>query len=225
MVKGPNTEEDKVRMLHTSEIRWFIAGILSEETLRWFSTGHHQERASVQVHEYLLFPGCDTVGVKFREGRFEIKAKVGASQPLSLAMGIQGQRQQWIKWTLPTKGLLMFAQALHRSGPWVKVHKVRNRRVFSAEAGDLQEVRTDSSPVRGCNVELTSIEVEADPPSWFTLAFEAYGPSEVTTGILEKGVGFFFKAQGRTSGIRLSKDNSLSYPTWLMNLRMTRHTR
>jgi len=225
MVKGPNAEEDKVKMLHTSEIRWFIAGILSEETLRWFSGGHRPKTAAVQVHEYLLFPGCDTLGVKFREDRFEVKAKVGVSQPLSLTMGIRGQRQQWIKWTLPTKGLSMFAQALHQSGPWVKVHKVRNRRVFSAETGNLREVFTDSSPARGCNVELTSIEVEADPPSWFTLAFEAYGPPEVTAEILEEGVGFFFKAQGRTSGISLTKSNSLSYPTWLMNLPMTGNAR
>ena len=224
-LKGLNAEEDKVKMLHTSEIRWFIAGILSEETLSWFGAGHRPETASVQVHEYLLFPGCDTVGVKFREDRFEVKAKLGVSQPLSLVTGIQGQRQQWIKWTLPTKGLPMFAQALHRSGPWVKVHKVRNRRVFSAETGDLREVCTASSPARGCNVELTSIEVEADPPSWFTLAFEAYGPPEVTAEILEEGVVSFFKAQGITSGITLTKGNSLSYPTWLMNLRMTRHTR
>jgi hypothetical protein len=205
-------------MLHTTEIRWFIAGILTKETLSWFSAGHRLEMATVQVHEYLLFPGCDTVGVKFREDRFEIKAKLGVSQSLSLAVGIRGRREQWIKWSLPTKGLPMLGQTLHQSGPWLKVRKERNQRTFSAEAGHLQEVSAGSFPAVGCNIELTRVEVEANPPSWFTLGFEAYGPPSVTAGILEEGVGLFFKAQGRAPGITLTRANSFSYPTWLMNL-------
>ena len=207
-------------MFPTTEIRWFIAGTLSPETLSWFSAGHRLEVATVQVHEYLLFPGCDTVGVKFREDRFEIKAKLGVSQPLSLVLGIQGRREQWIKWSLPTKGLAMLGQTLHQSGPWLKVRKERNQRIFSAEASHLQEVPAGSFPAMGCNIELTRIAVEADPPSWFTLGFEAYGPPSVTAGILEEGIGFFFQAQGRAPGINLTEANSFSYPTWLMNLRM-----
>ena len=205
-------------MLPTTEIRWFIPGILSKETLSWFTAGHRLEIANVQVHEYLLFPGCDTVGVKFREDRFEIKAKLGVSRRLGLEMGIQGRREQWIKWSLPTKGLPMLGQTLHQSGPWIKVRKERNQRIFSAEAGNLQEVSAGSFPAVGYNIELARIEVEADPPSWFTLGFEAYGPPSITAGILEEGVGFFFQAQGRAPGINLTGGNSFSYPTWLMNL-------
>lgn len=207
-------------MLHTSEIRWFIAGILSKEALSWFSAGHRLEQATVQVHEYLLFPGCDAVGVKFREDRFEIKANLGVSQPLSLPVSIQGRSERWIKWSLPTKGLPMLGRTLHQSGPWLKVHKERNQRTFSAETGHLQEVSRDSLPVTGCNIELTSVEVEADSQSWFTLGFEAYGPPSVTPGILEEGVGSFFKAQGQAPGMNLTQTNSFSYPAWLMNLRM-----
>ena len=124
--------------------------------------------ATVQVHEYLLFPGCDTVGVKFREDRFEIKAKLGVSLPLGLG-DVQGRKEQWIKWSLPTKGLPMLGETLHQSGPWLKVRKERNQRTFSAEAGHLQEVSAGSFPAVGCNIELTRVEVEANPPSWFTL--------------------------------------------------------
>ena len=207
-------------MLHTSEIRWFIAGILSKEIVNWFVAGHPMERATVQVHEYLLLPGCDTVGVKFREDRFEIKANLGVSRPLSLPTGIQGRSERWIKWSLPTKGLPMFGQTLHQSGPWLKVRKERNQRIFSAETGRLQEVSADSLPVTGCNIELTSIEVGADPPSWFTLGSEAYGAPSVTAGILDEGVSSFFEAQGPPPGLNLIETNSMSYPTWLLNLRM-----
>ena len=207
-------------MFHTSEIRWLTAGILLKETLGWFTAGQRLERATVQVHEYLVFPGCDTVGVKFREDRFEIKADLRVSQPLSLPVGIQGRSERWIKWSLATKGLPMLGRTLHESGPWLKVRKERNQRILSAETGHLQEVPTDSSPITGCNIELTSIEVEADPPSWFTLGFEAYGPPSATVGILEEAVGSFFKTQGQVPGMNLTKTNSFSYPTWLMNLGM-----
>jgi len=207
-------------MFHTSEIRWLTAGILLKETLGWFTAGQRLERATVQVHEYLVFPGCDTVGVKLREDRFEIKANLGVSQPLSLPMGVQGRSERWIKWSLPTKELPMLGQALHQSGPWLRVRKERNQRTFSAETGHLREVSRDALPVTGCNIELTSIEVEADPPCWFTFGFEAYGPPSVTAGILEEGVASFFKAQGQAPGMNLTKTNSFSYPTWLKNLRM-----
>ncbi len=208
-------------MFSTTEIRWFTAGILPEETLNWFGAGHPLETATVQVHEYLLFPGCDTVGVKFREDRFEIKAKRGISQPLKLAMGIQGRREEWVKWSFPTKGLSTLGQALHQSGPWLKVRKERNQRIFSVDNGDLREVPPGSFPAIGCNVELTRVEVEADFPSWFTLGFEAYGPPSVAARILVEAADFFFKAQGRAPGINLTEANSLSYPTWLMNLGMS----
>ena len=207
-------------MVHTSEIRWFIAGILSKEIVNWFSARHRLERATVQVHEYLLFPECDAVGVKFREDRFEIKANLGISRPLSLPMGIQGRRERWIKWSLPTKGLPMLGQTLHQSGPWLKVRKERNQRIFSAETGRLQEVSAVPLPVTGCNIELTSIEVEADSPSWFTFGFEAYGAPSVTAGILDEGVSSFFEAQGPPPGLNLVETNSMSYPTWLLNLKM-----
>ena len=119
----------------------------------------------------------------------------------------------------------MLGPELHQSGQWLTVRKERNQRIFSAEAGNLQEIPVGSFPVVGCNIELTRIDVKADAPSWFTLGFEAYGPPSVTAGILEKGVGLFFKAQGQAPGITLTRANSFSYPTWLMNLGMTRNTR
>jgi hypothetical protein len=205
-------------MLLTIEIRWFLPGILSKKTLCWFGAGHPLEPETVQVHEYLLLPGCDAVGVKLREDRFEIKAKVGVSQPVSLRMGIQGRREQWVKWSLPTKELPMFGHTLRQSGQWLKVRKERNQRIFSAEAGNLQEVSIGSLPAAGCNIELTRIEVEADPSFWFTLGFEAYGPPSIADENLKKGLNLLFKGRKGAPGVNLSEANSYSYPSWLMNL-------
>ncbi len=61
-------------MFRSSEARWFISGSLPDEVLRWFKAGQALDSEGVQVQEYLVFPDCQSVGVKLREGRFEIKA-------------------------------------------------------------------------------------------------------------------------------------------------------
>ena len=86
------------------------------------------------------------------------------------------------------------------------------------EKGRLVEISGEAmnSPDGGCNIELTRLEVESDPRSWFTFGFEAHGPSSNTAEILEEGARCFFQAHGRAPAIRLNRENSLSYPAWLM---------
>ena len=56
-------------MFHTAEARWFIPVALPDAVLDWFRAGRPLGSEGVQVHEYLLFPDCESVGVKLRDGR------------------------------------------------------------------------------------------------------------------------------------------------------------
>ena len=205
-------------MLRTSEIRWFLPGVLPSEIVSWFSAGHAPDAEPVQVHEYLLFPDCESVGVKLREQSFEIKAKSGPSRTLHLTLGINGQTDDWVKWSLSAGELQDFNRVLHQSGQWLKLRKERLLHRLCATGNDLVEVSGEArnSLDAGCNIELTRLEVESDPRSWFTFGFEAHGPSSNTAEILEEGVHRFFRAHGPAPGIRLDGENSLSYPAWLM---------
>jgi hypothetical protein len=202
----------------TSEIRWFLPGILPPEILSWFSAGHVPDSEPVQIHEYLLFPDCESVGVKLREQRFEIKAKSGPSRPLHLALGITGRTDDWVKWSLSAEELQDFSRVLHRSGQWLKLRKERFLHRLSVEGDGLVEISGGdrNSPHGGCNIELTRLEVESGPRSWFSFGFEARGPSLNTAEILEQGAHRFFQGHGPAPGIRLNRENSLSYPAWLM---------
>jgi hypothetical protein len=204
-------------MVQSAEARWFILGALPDEVLRWFKGGQILDSQGVQVHEYLLFPGCQSVGVKLREGRFEIKAILPASQSFSLDLGIQGTTEQWIKWSFASEGLPAIDPALHQSGLWLKVYKDRFLRKLSADRGILEEVsaRPGALPGSGCNIELTRIELEANPRYWFSLGFEAFGPSAVAAKILREAIHLFFQEHGRVPGISLREGDSLSYPAWL----------
>ncbi len=207
-------------MLHSAEARWFIAKVLPDGVLSWFRAGQALESEGVQVHEYLLFPDCETVGVKVREGKLEIKAMASAPRPLSRDLGVSGRTDQWVKWSFASEGLKTLDPALHRSGRWLKVRKDRFLRKFSADMGGLVEVTAKQRPLpaNGCNVELTRITVEANPRFWFSLAFEAFGPPEGTVKILETAIHSFFQEHDRAPGIRLSQRNSLGYPAWLVKL-------
>lgn len=210
-------------MLRSAETRWFISGSLPAEVLSWFKSAQPLDSEGVQVHEYLLFPDCQSVGVKLREGRFEIKAILSASQPLNLGLGIQGRREEWVKWSFASEGLQTIDPALHQSGRWLKVYKERFLRRFSADRDSWVEVTARPGPLSGigCNTELTRIEVEANPRFWFSLGFEAFGPPAVVAKILLKGIHLFFQEHGRVPGISLAERDSLSYPAWLAKVAKT----
>lgn len=210
-------------MWRSAEARWFISGSLPDEVLRWFKAGQALNPEGVQVHEYLLFPDCQSVGVKLREGRFEIKALLAAAQPLLPGLGIEGRTDQWVKWSFACEGLPTLDSALHQSGHWLKVQKERFLRRFSADMGHLAEVTAPpgSLPESGCNVELTRVEVDVKPQSWFTLGFEAFGQPAVAVKILLDALRLFFKDHGPVPGVSLSEGNSLSYPTWLAKVSKT----
>jgi hypothetical protein len=214
-------------MLRSAEVRWFISGALPGEVLSWFKAGQALDSEGVQVHEYLVFQDCQSVGVKLREGRLEIKAILAASQPLSLEPGIQGRTEEWVKWSFESEGLQTIDPALHQAGCWLKVYKERFLRTFSADGGNLVEVIARPGPElgsllrMGCNIELTRIEVEVIPRFWFSLGFEAFGPSALATKILLEAIHLFFQGHGGMPGISLGERDSLSYPAWLAKVAKT----
>jgi hypothetical protein len=207
-------------MFHTAEARWFIPVTLPDAVLDWFRAGRPLDSEGVQVHEYLLFPDCESVGVKLRDGRFEIKAMQGASQLLSLNVGIIGRTEQWVKWSFASEALQALDPALHQSGPWLKVRKERFLRRFSGGRDRLKEVVVyqEPFPLVGCTIEVTRIDVDANPRLWFSLGFEAFGPATVTPHILNDALLMFFNEHGCIPGMTLSKNESASYPAWLTRL-------
>ncbi len=205
-------------MLNTSELRWFIRGSVPDEFSGWFSAGRPPALELREDHEYLLFPACDSVGVKARGGKFEIKARAGSSRVLPLPFRIGGRSEDWVKWSLSAEELPQFDRVLHKSGEWMRIAKDRLLYRFAGQGDGPFEISAGENgpPPSGYSVELTKIEVEREPHSWFTFGFEAFGPRPDTTGILREAVHDFFGKHGCPPGKLLTRKNSLSYPAWLM---------
>ena len=219
----------------SAEVRWFLheQQVQWDQILAWFRRhdqlplhveGSYDPRTTTEVFvkrekertdEYLRFPDCDTVGVKQRQGKLEVKALVASGRPFALASaGVTGRMDQWVKWSFASSLHAQLEAELEQAGPWAKVVKDRFLQKYSFGSGRLLGVLPDSRPADGCNIELTRLSVKADAWDWFTLGFEAFGPSGRVIAILDQAVEQFFAAHG-PAPVPLTSRDSRSYPAWL----------
>lgn len=205
-------------MFYSSEIRWFFAGEPDRASVEWFTTSRLGRQEAPRTDQYLLLPGCTTAGVKVREGRLEIKALTGQSEPARFDNGICGLSESWIKWSRQLVG--RSDDWLKGDETWVSVEKRRNLRLYAIEAGDAEEV-----PARqiinggGCQVELARLKVGpaeiAQCADWWSICLEAFGAPGQTEDVL--AVMAAHESLGNIAEV-LTLEASMSYPLWLARL-------
>jgi hypothetical protein len=205
-------------MNYSAELRWFFQNDSFETVSEWFKNYSEISPKSEKTRAdfYLLFPGCDTVGVKLREEKFEIKALVSPPRPVKFDFGVSGKLDQWAKWSTEFSQIADFIDFEDKNGKWIKVEKTRLLRKFSADDGKPEEVDAEAAqPDAGCNVEATFIEIEAKPRKWVSVAFEAFGSIADTPKVLDETVQKFLSGYESIPGENLSLYSSFSYPAWL----------
>ncbi len=198
-------------MLYSVEARWFFAGRLPPALLDWLAAGRPLMAEAERVDHYLLLPAAETLGVKLRQGRLEIKRRIAAPRPFH-RRHIAGRREQWSKWSFALE-----SAAVPAASGWVAVVKRRRTQRWAVTQGRFTVMPLASAlPVAGCNLEWTEVQLPAHPtePLWFTLGLEAYGAPEETGGLFQSGLGQLVAA-GPPPGLTLSLQAAASYPAWL----------
>jgi len=193
---------------------------------QWFRRGDLLYQAPFRQDHYLIFPSSTALGVKFREGRLEIKALAKTLGVRTLAADTAGQVQLWEKWSCLEPSFAAFDPLLQNDARlWVTVGKERLLRKFSLENDSMAEVRADTVfPTDGCNIELTKIVVRRQV-SW-SFNFEAYGNPSRVEGYVKLVAERFLAHEQRPRQFKttqapddsLSAQNSFSYPEWLGRL-------
>jgi hypothetical protein len=200
----------------TAEIRWFFQEPLSAYALTWFCQPGHWLREEPRADHYLLLPSIETVGVKLRQGRLEVKASLGRPRTQRLPFQTVGQAQAWVKWSSPqstSSDWIEEITAMHEE--WVVVEKERWIRRFALEDGEPVEFEaSEGFPTEGCNVELSRIRARSAP--WWSLAFEAFGELPETDAILKAVATHFLHVHEPPLPLKLA--DSSSYPTWIQRL-------
>jgi hypothetical protein len=218
--------------LASHEVRWFFEGKADQhEALKqWFeTTAPIQKRAGVgrpiwqgriddQPDVYLLVPGSDDMGIKYREGTLQIKGRVSSPGAQVFCGRHKGKVERWIKWSYanpPASYQQLFLAGKETGLTTACVRKTRALRMVHLDTltGKAQEVDVKTFVDHGLEFELTDLEVAGK--AYCTLAFEAFpndaAMDQAFTGIIEA----FLDA---LTPLLLTTDHSQSYPAFLCGL-------
>ncbi len=215
-------------MYHSAEIRWYFAGRPPAAVASWFEAGGRAVRERERIDEYLALPGCETTGVKVRQGRIEVKAQTAAPALVDYPNGVRGFKDAWVKWSSRVSdGGSLRQLVTNPDDRWIFVEKSRSLRKFTLEAGGPREVSAETSfASRGCQLEITAIRVLADEAGagalpadawrraspWWSLSFEAFGDPPTLNESLDLVASEVFR---EPPPIALTAAASFSYPVWL----------
>ncbi|MCB9420247.1 MAG: hypothetical protein H6667_10595 [Ardenticatenaceae bacterium] len=196
-------------MFSTQEMRWFFAGAVPPLVAAWFGA---QVCAALsqppRTDFYLQLDGDDSLGVKLREGRMEVKQREGAGVPVQLGEQAVGQMESWRKWSF---GL---ADTGNVTEQWVGVWKARRWCLFDVgENGRIIPTLPATVLEQGCACELTEIHLVDSPEPWWSLGLEAFGGTAVQRRERLLLVAKTFLTQPGAPS--LPSEQSYSYPKWL----------
>ncbi len=213
-------------MFLSAEVRWFWRDACPAEVRAWFHGGPTPPAIppggdeSGRVDRYLHAKGNTEIGIKVRgarEGRpddVEIKGLVAVVSPPDPPAGDVAfpldRIEIWCKWKAP--------QVVAENG--ILTRKRRWMRRYMVAATDVEELPVDANeetrltPAAGCNLELTQVDVDGRPVSWWTLGFEAFGGLWSAPDALAATFAFL-QANGRLPPLWGER---LSYPEWLDRL-------
>lgn len=186
-------------MESTAEMRWFWPGNGNDSDFRALAQRLGLGPAQTRTDHYLVFPEPG-VGVKMREGRLEIKQRVGVRAEPEWA----GIMEHWVKWSADAA-----PDHFRGNGTWRAVRKSRRLLVLVPGEAGLLPAPSGSDPGEGCNLELT--ELEMDGTRAWTLGFEAYGAFR-REQLLKSVV---CRHATDLTMIPASIGQSMAYPEWL----------
>ena len=201
------------RPFATLEVRWFRRGTVPRSLLHWFCDCEREpERAPRRIDHYLRLPSAPRVGIKLREGYLETKVLGQVLAVVQVHARMRGAVERWNKWRFALAVEAGAASLSPRLSPsWVGVSKERLlRRYALTSAGQVVQVEARVYPSRGCNLELTRVEVAGD--DWWTVCFEAHGDEALRVETLSRVAEH---ALATREPPYLDEAGSFGYPAWL----------
>jgi hypothetical protein len=195
----------------TVEVRWFGEGSIPVEISEWFRRGScPPERAAPRIDHYLLCPNTDTLGIKLREGRIEIKQRQYEYGVRHFHKRIFGRVEAWRKWSFELAVGADYASSL-LDGSWLGVTKERELQRYQILGSDrVVAISATDHPDRECALELTKIRAKGG--IWWSLGFEAFGDGvSLEENLLLVAQHLFSSFEAPSLGA----EGSLGYPKWL----------
>ena len=208
------------------EIRWFFNGMVDRTAWDWFNsiTAEHCVEAYPRQDIYLVVTDRDDIGLKVREGRFEIKTRDKAGIGRSFNDGkIGGVYEDWKKETWDYKDRIGEISTPFEEGNRVRIVKARTQLKFEFNSSRLTPVRMDLYPDSAIILEITELFSQAiskeakdrgdylAPVRGWTIGCEAIAKSGDIEQVFMKGISEIFKSY---NGPDLKEERSYGYPMY-----------
>ncbi len=190
------------------EVRWIFPGQLETAVAEWLERFPAESQSREDA--YLVDPQLHGLSVKVRGGlALEVKVYRGSPGILDLAGRARGRMESWQKWSFPVNSP---GQASGDLPGWRPVRKRRRICRFSLASGPVANDGAGLGQQPRCAVELT--EVSTSGQDWWTLGFEATGPEDALSHVLQATAARVF-AQAMPGSMEPGPDASRSYMEWL----------
>jgi hypothetical protein len=210
-------------MYDTVEVRWILDGPLPAQVETWFGYDGVLTPETRTDH-YVVMRACSSwVGIKLRGSasggptQVDVKARCGEEVELRLAPAVTGRAAAWSKWTLELAHPEAIVSGFEPDSPTLTTHKRRLlRRLVRGDAA--REIPPAQDAKSGCDVELATITVEDSDLTWWSLGFEAFGPSDRAWASLRAIGAEWFERHGApplAAPSDLDMRTSTDYPRWL----------
>jgi hypothetical protein len=200
-----------MELLATEEMRWFFAGEIPAAVKIWFEAqvGSPPPQPA-RVDYYLRLDDTNSLGIKLREGRVEIKQRERPGEVVRLGDEAVGLVESWRKWPFAlAEGEI---DGTSHAG-WVGVWKQRRWCLFEVFGNG--RFTPAFSPIhlqQGCACELTEVLLTDSDEQWWSLGFEAFGDGGSRR---ESLLHIARQLLGTAVAPKLLIENSYSYPEWL----------
>lgn len=193
-------------------MRWFTEGSLPAGIVDWFE-GHEPdpEIQPRRVDYYFRVVGVDSIGIKLREGKIELKQRQRQLGVIRLHERVHGILEEWSKWSfgLAESAIGTLVVDLPSSG-WIRAEKERAVRRYGLSDSGIHAASRGYYPVPGCAWELTEVDIAGS--SWWSLGFEAFGSKDGLQDLLFRVA---LRTLLETEPPTFAADNSFGYPELL----------
>lgn len=200
-------------MYLTAEVRWFGRERADQNLSRWaHRLPGRPEEYPTRVDRYLRLGSDDSLGIKLREGRIEVKQRQQQLGVSRFCPRVEGILEIWSKWSFILATDEPFPITPEPS--WIEVSKTRLLwRYRLTQGGDLETVPFGQLADQGCSLETT--QITAAGGSWWSLGLEAHGDESVVVEILRQVAAILFSV---AEPPELDQSISYAYPRWLAQM-------
>lgn len=159
-------------LLKTTEIRWFFTHPTPEWLLRLEGLARGPLDAMRRTDHYMPLPGREDIGIKLREGRLEVKYRLGRPEAADLGPQTGGFYEHWVKRGLPLADEAAGVPGGGSAGAhgWIPVEKERYGLLIRSEDGQWAVYPIGTPVAGGIQIEYTRLRIGGH--RLFTLGLE-----------------------------------------------------